>query len=65
MEGGGWSLLEDTGSMKKLYAHDATVRMDQTDDPDAVGAAVTVALCGHRQTRAAVPAGAASHECRT
>jgi hypothetical protein len=35
--------------MKHLYAHDATVRMDQTDDPDAVGAAVTVALCGHWQ----------------
>jgi hypothetical protein len=33
--------------MKQLYAHDATVRMDQTDDPNAVGAAVTVALCGH------------------
>ena len=30
-----------------VYAHDAVVRMGPTDDPDAIGAAVTVALCGH------------------
>jgi len=33
--------------MRQVYAHDAVVRMGPTDDPDAIGAAVTVALCGH------------------
>ena len=30
-----------------MYAHDAVVRMGPAGDPDAIGAAVTVALCGH------------------
>ena len=33
--------------MRQVYAHDAVVRMVPTDDPDAIGAAVTVARCGH------------------
>jgi hypothetical protein len=33
--------------MRQVYAHDAVVRMVPADDPDAIGAAVTVALCGH------------------
>ena len=33
--------------MKQLYAHDALVRMSPRDDPQAIGAAVTVAICGH------------------
>ena len=33
-------------SMRQVYAHDAVVRMVPSDDPDAIGAAVTVALCG-------------------
>lgn len=33
--------------MRKVYAHGGVVRMAPTDDPDAIGAAVTVALCGH------------------
>jgi hypothetical protein len=33
--------------MRQAYAHDAVVRMGPTDDADAIGAAVTVALCGH------------------
>jgi hypothetical protein len=33
--------------MRQVYAHDAVVRMSATDDPEAIGAAVTAALCGH------------------
>jgi hypothetical protein len=32
--------------MRKAYAHEALVEMSATADPDAIGAAVTVALCG-------------------
>src|SRR5829696_110145 len=39
--------LCDAWSMRQVYAQDAVVRMGPTDDPDAIGAAVTVALCGH------------------
>jgi hypothetical protein len=33
--------------MRSVYAHEARVRMDADGDPHAIGAAVTVALCGH------------------
>jgi hypothetical protein len=33
--------------MRSVYAHDAVLRMAGADDPSAVGAAITVALCGH------------------
>ena len=29
------------------FVHEAELRLDDGSDPDAVGAAVTVALCGH------------------
>jgi hypothetical protein len=32
--------------MRQVYAHDGVVLMGLSDDPDAIGAAVTVALCG-------------------
>ncbi len=38
--------LYDTKNMRQVYAHDALVKMNPRDDPDAIGAAVTVALCG-------------------
>jgi hypothetical protein len=34
------------GEMRSVYAHEARVRMGTGGDPQAVGAAVTVALCG-------------------
>ena len=33
--------------MRSVYAHEARVRMGPDRDPQAIGAAVTVALCGH------------------
>jgi len=32
--------------MRQVYAHDASVRMRSADGADAIGAAITVALCG-------------------
>lgn len=34
-------------STRRAYAHDAIVRLAPGGDPDAIGGAVTVALCGH------------------
>lgn len=34
-------------SMRQVFAHDAVVDMDPDADAAALGAAVTVALCGH------------------
>jgi hypothetical protein len=34
-------------SERQAHAHDATVRVDHDGDPAAIGAAITVALCGH------------------
>jgi len=33
--------------MRRAFAHQATVSMERDADPAALGAAVTVALCGH------------------
>jgi hypothetical protein len=33
--------------MRSVYAHEARVQMGADGDPQAIGAAVTVALCGH------------------
>jgi hypothetical protein len=33
--------------MRRVYVHEAVVQMGPTEDPDAIGAAVTAALCGH------------------
>ena len=33
--------------MREGFAHDATVVVAPDGDPDAVGAAITIALCGH------------------
>ncbi len=49
--------------MKQLYVQDALVRMDPMDDADAVGAAVTVALCGDWQHEPPCPL--APHHTRT
>jgi hypothetical protein len=49
--------------MKQLYAQDALLRMDPAEDPDAVGAAVTVALCG--DWRHEPPCPLAPHHTRT
>lgn len=35
--------------MRLAYAHDAVLQMNSTEDPTAIGAAVTVALCGASQ----------------
>lgn len=35
--------------MRQIYAHDALVRMRTAEGADAVGAAITVALCGDWQ----------------
>jgi hypothetical protein len=32
---------------RQAFAHEATIRLEESADPAAVGAAVTVALCGH------------------
>jgi hypothetical protein len=32
---------------RQAYAHTATVRLTLGDDPAAIGASITVALCGH------------------
>src|SRR4051812_17138962 len=39
----------DRASSRLPYAHDAAVEMAPESDPRAVGAAITVALCGHWQ----------------
>jgi hypothetical protein len=39
----------DPWSMRQVYAHDALVRMRSAEGADAVGAAITVALCGDWQ----------------
>ena len=55
--------LSDTESMRQLYAHDAVVRMNPTDDPSVIGAAITVALCGDWQHEPPCPL--APHHTRT
>ena len=35
--------------MRQVYAHDASVRMLSADGADAIGAAITVAVCGDWQ----------------
>ena len=35
--------------MRVVYAHDAVVRMSPASDPKAIGAAITVSLCGDWQ----------------
>ncbi len=49
--------------MRQLYAHDALVKMNPRDDPDAIGAAVTVALCGDWKHEPPCPL--APHHTRT
>ena len=41
--------MPDTASSgrRSAFAHDALVRMEPAADPSVIGAAVTVALCGH------------------
>ncbi len=41
--------------MGLVYAHDAVVRMSPPGDPDAIGAAVTVSLCGAWQHESPCP----------
>ena len=49
--------------MRQVYAHDAVVWMGGADDPAAIGAAVTVALCGHWKHEPPCPL--APHHTRT
>ena len=49
--------------MRQVYAHDAVVQMGSVNDPQAIGTAVTVALCGHWNHEPPCPL--AAHHTRT
>jgi hypothetical protein len=49
--------------MRVIYAHDAVVEMSPASDPRAIGAAITVSLCGDWQHEPPCPM--APHHTRT